>query len=320
MQFAMARRRLSQHQKNRIQRAQDAISPNHENYLEGLVISHHGGKIKVETADMQSVECQIRSNLGAIVCGDRVVCENTAVNEYRIIAIQPRHNFLQRLDGFGHPKSVAANISQLLVCLAVKPEPNLFLLDQYLVSAEQQNINAVIILNKIDLLAEQQLDPFYLETIYRPLGYTVLSISIKSGYGMNRLNSVLDNNCSVLSGVSGVGKSSITQLLLPEEKIKIADISETNEEGRHTTRTSHLYHLANNGHLIDTPGVRGFNPLLDQSKPIGEGFREIRHFAADCRFNNCLHLNEPKCAVISAVSRGEIADSRYQHYLKMLND
>jgi len=316
----VARRRLSQLQKNRIRQAQDAISANDENHIEGLVISHHGGKIIVESANIRSIECRVRSNLGTIVCGDRVTCENTAASEYRVVAIQPRHNFLQRLDGFGQPKSVAANISQLLICLAVIPEPNLFLLDQYLVSAEQQDINAVIILNKIDLLTEQEEDPYHLESIYAPLGYTVLSISVKSGYGMDRLASVFDNNSSVLSGVSGVGKSSITQALLPDEDIKIADISEANEEGRHTTRTSRLYHLENDGQLIDTPGIRGFNPLLDQNKPLGDGFREIHQFAADCRFNNCRHLNEPECAVRSAVTRDEIADSRYQNYLKMLGD
>ena len=316
----MARRRLSQLQKNRIQQAQDAISANDESNIEGLVISHHGGKIIVETVDMGSIECSVRSNLGTIVCGDRVVCEHTVSNDYRVVAIRPRHNFLQRLDGFGQPKSVAANISQLLICLAVKPEPNLYLLDQYLVSAEQQDLNAVIILNKIDLLVEQEQDPFCLETIYAPLGYAVLSISVKSDYGMDRLVSVFDNNSSVLSGVSGVGKSSITQAMLPDEEIKIADISAANEEGRHTTRTSRLYHLANNGQLIDTPGIRGFNPLLDQNKPLADGFREIHHFAADCRFNNCRHLNEPECAVRSAVTRNDIADSRYQNYLKMLGD
>jgi ribosome biogenesis GTPase len=316
----VARRRLSQLQKNRIQQAQDAISADDENHIEGLVISHHGGKIVVEIVDMGSIECQVRSNLGTIVCGDRVTCENTTANEYRVVAIRPRHNFLQRLDGFGQPKSVAANISQLLICLAVKPEPNLFLLDQYLVSAEQQDINAVIVLNKIDLLTEQVEDSFCLESIYTPLGYAVLSISVKSGYGMSRLASVFDNNSSVLSGVSGVGKSSITQALLPDEDIKIADISEANEEGRHTTRTSRLYHLENNGQLIDTPGIRGFNPLLDRNKPLGDGFREIHQFAAECRFNNCRHRNEPDCAVRSAVTRGEIADSRYQNYLKMLGD
>jgi len=316
----MARRRLNQQQKIRIQKAQDAVSDRDENHLEGLVIAHHGGKIIVETADTGSIECRVRSNLGAIVCGDRVVCENTAVDEYCVKAIRPRQNFLQRLDGFGQPKSVAANISQLLVVLAIKPEPNLYLLDQYLVSAEQQDINAIILLNKVDLLGEGVTDPFNLQATYEPLGYTILTISVNSGHGMDKLISVFDHNCSVLSGVSGVGKSSITQAMLPAEDIKVAEISEANEEGRHTTRTSRLYHLANDGMLIDTPGVRGFNPLLDPGKPLADGFREISQFAASCRFHNCRHLDEPRCSVRLAVSRGDIADSRYQNYLKMRNE
>ncbi len=317
----MAKRKLSQHQQKRIQSAQNAVSGKDENHIEGLVISHHGGKIIVEAVDGQLIECAVRSNLGAIVCGDRVVCETTGGGEYRVIAVLARENFLQRTDGFGAPKSVAANLSQLLVCLSVLPEPNLFLLDQYLVSAEQHHINAAIILNKLDLLPAQSQDPFSLETIYAPLGYKVLPVSVKSGLGMDRLRSVFDNHTSVLSGVSGVGKSSITQALLPHENIKIAEISATSDEGRHTTRTSRLYHLPNHGHLIDTPGIRGFKPLLAEGEgmPISAGFREISDFAAQCRFSNCRHLNEPECAVLDAVARHKIAGSRYQNYLKMLN-
>lgn len=317
----MAKRKLSQHQKKRIQSAQDAISSNDENHIEGLVISHHGGKIIVEAVEGELIECVVRSNLGAIVCGDRVICESTGNKEYRVIAILARENFLQRIDGFGAPKSVAANLSQLLICLSVLPEPNLFLLDQYLISAEQQNIDAAIILNKLDLLPAFTKDPFSLETIYVPLGYRVLPVSVKSGQGMDQLRSVFDNHTSVLSGVSGVGKSSITQVMLPHESIKIAEISATSDEGRHTTRTSRLYHLPKNGHLIDTPGVRGFKPLIAKGEgvSISTGFREIRAFATDCRFSNCRHVNEPECAVLDAVAQGKIADSRYQHYLKMLN-
>jgi ribosome biogenesis GTPase len=317
----MAKRKLSQHQQKRIQSAQDAASGSDENHMEGLVISHHGGKIIVEAVDGQLIECAVRSNLGAIVCGDRVVCESTGSNQYRVIAILTRENFLQRIDGFGAPKSVAANLSQLLVCLAVLPEPNLFLLDQYLISAEQQHIDAVIVLNKLDLLPVGTQDPFSLEAIYAPLGYKVLSVSVKSGLGMAQLRSVFDNHTSVLSGVSGVGKSSITQAMLPHENIKIAEISATSDEGRHTTRTSRLYHLPNHGHLIDTPGIRGFKPLLagGEDRPISTGFREISDFAAQCHFSNCRHVNEPGCAVLDAVAQHKIAESRYQHYLKMLD-
>jgi ribosome biogenesis GTPase len=136
---------------------------------------------------------------------------------------------------------------------------------------------------------------------------------------MDRFKLLLPNQVSVLSGVSGVGKSSLTKWLLPEENIKIASISAANEEGRHTTRTSRLYHLPAGGDLIDTPGVRGFSPFVDSERPIAYGFREIREVGEQCRFHNCLHRGEPKCAVIEAVATGQIAASRFDNYRKMLN-
>lgn len=313
----MTRRRLSRHQKKRIDDAQQAHASAADDQIEGLVISHHGGKVVVEMAAQQLAECAVKSNLGSIVCGDRVVVEQTPDQNYRVLAVKPRRNLLQRVDGFGHHKSVAANITQLLICLAVKPEPNLYLLDQYLLSAEQQDIKPVIVLNKIDLLEVANPDPFELKNIYSKIGYQVVAISVKTNQGLDQLRSLLDDNTSVLSGVSGVGKSSITATLLPQAVIKIADISEANEEGRHTTRTSRLYHLPNNGELIDTPGVRGFNPLLDSSQPVSAGFREVAEFGSLCHFANCKHINEPRCGVIEAVKKGDIAESRYLHYLRI---
>ncbi|MCP4188227.1 MAG: ribosome small subunit-dependent GTPase A, partial [Gammaproteobacteria bacterium] len=225
---------------------------------------------------------------------------------------------LQRVDGFGQVKSVAANITQLFICLAVKPEPNLFLLDQYLLVAEQQDIEPIIVLNKIDLLDGENHDPFNLDAIYAKLGYKILRISAKNQQGMVQLRSLFDHNTSVLAGVSGVGKSSITAVLLPELTIKVAEISAANEEGRHTTRTSRLYHLPNQGSLIDTPGVRGFNPQYDPTRSIASGFREVSEFGGNCRFANCKHVNEPKCAVMEAIKKEEIDNGRYQHYLRML--
>ncbi len=312
----MAKRRLSQQQSKRIQAAQDALSAS-DDHQHGVVVSHQGGQILVELESSDSIECKIKSNLGNIVCGDRVAIESSANRGYRVMAILPRDNLLQRVDGFGQVRAVAANISQLFVCLSVSPEPNLFLLDQYLLSAEQQQIEVCILLNKVDLLTDGD-DPFELQQIYQPMGYEILHTSVKTGLGMDRLKLLLRDQVSVLSGVSGVGKSSLTQWLLPAEKIKIASISEANEEGRHTTRASRLYHLPVGGDLIDTPGVRGFSPFVDSERPIAHGFREIRDLGEHCRFHNCLHLNEPKCAVIEAAASGQIAASRMQNYHKML--
>lgn len=314
----MAKRRLSQQQKKRIQAAQQASSQSDE-YDQGLVVSHQGGQILVELDAAQIIECKIKSNLGTIVCGDQVSIETTAQQEHRVIGILARENLLQRVDGFGQVRAVAANISQLFICLAATPEPNLFLLDQYLLSAEQQQIEACILFNKIDLADDAQTDPFGLKRIYPPLGYKLIETSVKTGAGMKQFSQLLPSQVSVLSGVSGVGKSSLTSWLLPQEQIKIASISEANEEGRHTTRASRLYHLPDGGDLIDTPGVRGFSPFIDNARPLALGFREISELAEGCRFHNCLHRNEPHCVVIDAVKSGAVAESRYQNYLKMLD-
>ncbi len=312
----MAKRRLSRRQQQRISDAALAVTQDDE-YLRGLVVSHQGGQVLVELGASQVIECRIKSNLGNIVCGDRVAIEATEQGQHRIVGILERDNLLQRVDGFGQVRAVAANVSQLVVCLAVKPEPNLFLLDQYLLSAEQQRIDACILLNKFDLAPTQE-DAFGLHRIYQPLGYRIVETSVKSGYGMAAFAALLAAQVSVLSGVSGVGKSSLTSWLLPDENIKIAEISAVNEEGRHTTRASRLYHLRGGGDLIDTPGIRGFSPFIDKASPLAQGFREIDRLAASCRFNNCAHRNEPNCAVIAAVSSGTIAESRYRNYLKML--
>ncbi len=312
----MAKRRLSQQQKQRIEAAQSAYRES-DDHRQGLVVSHQGGRILVELEPGNCIECKIKSNLGNIVCGDQVAVETASNQQHRVMAILARENFLQRVDGFGQVRAVAANITQLLVCLSVVPEPNLFLLDQYLLSAEQQSIEAIIVINKIDLLESAE-DPFGIIGIYRPLGYQVICTSVESNQGMPEFRQMLTGQLSILSGVSGVGKSSLTSFLLPDEPIKIANISEANEEGRHTTRTSRLYHLSGGGELIDTPGVRGFSPFVDNKRPLAHGFRELLEISAGCRFHNCKHLEEPNCAVTDAVSAGGIAPSRYQSYLKIL--
>lgn len=314
----MAKRRLSRQQQNRIQAAQDARSIS-DQHLSGRVVSHRGGQVLVELESMEVVECRIKSNLGVIVCGDRVAVEEARPGEYRVTAMCERDNLLQRVDGGGQVRAIAANVSQLFVCLATVPEPNLFLLDQYLLSAEQQQIKVCILLNKIDLLDDDDADPFDLARIYQPLQYDLIKTSARTGAGMEMFRAKLCGEISVLSGVSGVGKSSLTNWLLPEAEIKTASLSSSSDEGRHTTRSSRLYHLPDSGgDLIDTPGVRGFSPFIDTDQPLAQGFREIASLAPNCRFHNCLHRTEPGCAVIEATENGSIETSRYQSYLKIL--
>jgi len=317
----MAKRKLSHQQKRRITKAQQSINLDDENTHQGLIISHHGGEVEVQPASQghSNIHCKLRTNLGAIVCGDQVYYRQEN-HDPSIIAIKPRLNLLQRLDGFGQLKAVAANVSQLIICLSIEPEPNLFLLDQYLLSAEQQQIEVLIVLNKIDLVDNNNSDPFDLKKIYSPMNYRVIHTSIKNNLNIDTLQQLCVKHTNVISGVSGVGKSSITKAILPETEIPIGEISEMNKEGKHTTRTSRLYHLPLGGNLIDTPGVRGFNPIFDDSIPIASGFREINALAQNCRFSNCQHTHEPRCAVVNAVNSGEINKNRYENYLKLLQE
>lgn len=314
----MAKRKLSHQQSRRIKKAQQSIDLTHPDNLLGRVISHHGGEVEVEQEDktQKNIHCKFRTNLGALVCGDQVIYRLNEIDP-SIIAIQPRDNLLRRVDGFGNIKSVAANVTQLLICLSVEPEPNLFLLDQYLLSAEQQHIEVLIILNKVDLLPEDYSDPFELSSIYQNIGYQILYTSMKTQQQIDTLQLHCVDYVNVISGVSGVGKSSLTNAILPDIKIQVGEISEVSKEGRHTTRTSRLYHLPKGGELIDTPGVRGFNPVFDPEKTIASGFREINEYAQECQFSNCKHINEPKCAVLSSLKSGVIHQSRYDSYVKL---
>ncbi len=318
----MAKRKLSHQQKRRITKAQQSINLDDENTHQGLVISHHGGEVEVQPATQghSNIHCKLRTNLGAIVCGDQVYYRQQENHDPSIIAIKSRQNLLQRLDGFGQLKAVAANVTQLLVCLSIEPEPNLFLLDQYLLSAEQQQIEVLIVLNKIDLADDNDTDPFELKKIYQPMGYHVIHTSIINNFNIESLQQHCAEHTNVISGVSGVGKSSITKAILPETEIPIGEISEVNKEGKHTTRTSRLYHLPLGGLLIDTPGVRGFNPVFDKSIPIASGFREINELAQHCQFSNCKHTHEPRCAVTNALNSAEIDKNRYENYLKLLQE
>lgn len=318
----MPKRKLNIRQKRRIKSAQSSFDLSQEGNLGGQVISHHGTELDIEPADSSDqslINCKFRSNLGSIVCGDRVIYQQPE-DEATVVAIQPRQNLLQRLDGFGQFKAVAANVTQLIICLAVRPEPNLFLLDQYLLSAEQLGLRVLIVLNKIDLLAQENEDPFQLKRIYHAIDYPVIQTSIKQNINIDALQQACIDETNVISGVSGVGKSSLTKAILPDLEIAIGEISEANQEGRHTTRTSRLYHLPQGGDLIDTPGIRGFNPVVESNQTIAQGFREINEFAQHCKFANCSHLNEPKCAVLDAVKSGEIDSGRYQSYAKLMQE
>ncbi|MCG8043010.1 MAG: ribosome small subunit-dependent GTPase A, partial [Candidatus Thiodiazotropha endolucinida] len=215
-------------------------------------------------------------------------------------------------------KPLAANISQLVIVLAPKPEPSGYLLDQYLVTAETIKIPPLIAINKIDLLTEETESAFIDQfEIYAGIGYPIINISAKREHGLDTLIDHLKHETSILLGQSGVGKSSLINALLPDHDIETGRLSEATGLGRHTTSAATCYNLPQGGKLIDSPGVRSFR-LTDLSREeLEQGFAEFRPYIGQCRFHNCTHGHEPDCAIRAAVERGEIARLRLENFLRL---
>lgn len=331
----MGSRRLSQRQRERIakiqERRRNRLADRVENALdeidettalEGQVIVQHGQSSLVRDETGQTILCSTRRNIGKPVCGDRVVLHRTAEDHGIISALLARHTVLSRPDYSGRDKALAANISQLVIVIAVEPEPHDYLVDQYLIAAESIGVKAVILLNKSDLLdstadAGKSIDSLLKR--YADIGYETIRISSKVQGGVEPLLTALYNETSILVGQSGVGKSSLAKKLLPENDIEIGAISEITGRGKHTTSASTLYQLPFGGQLIDSPGVRSFR-LSEPNKEILEnGFRDIKPYLGRCKFNNCSHRHEPGCALREAFENGKIRPERFNNFLHMLS-
>ena len=336
----MAKRRLSKQQKRRISNLQknrihhDSLKLDESSTQTARVISHHGRQLYAETGDRKKIKCKIRQNLGDIACGDYVIVQQTltpqdetatsdpAANaQYVVVALKERTNLLQKTGFAGSIKPVAANIGQLVIVTAIKPKPNSYLIDRYLTSAENLPAKALIVINKIDLAdkaTRPQLDE--LTQLYQSIGYRVIATSIKQNIGLTALTEALRNTTSILVGLSGVGKSSIVKAILPKEEIKIGETSAATGEGKHTTTVSALYHLKDNGIIIDSPGVRDFTPTHTSVEEITHGFVDIRKYTGHCKFSNCSHTNEPGCALKQAVAEKKLSASRFNNYLRMVEE
>ena len=322
----MSKRRLTEKQKRQI-----SANINHKASaadvatFAGTVITHHGRELIVRSNAGETFNCQLRQNLGTIVCGDHVVCEyvdpdsrpRTAV----VIALAERGNLLQKSGFGGKAKAVAANIDQVGIVCSLVPPPNTYLIDRYLVAAENLPARPIIVINKIDLLDEQgEYLVNDINSIYETIGYRVLETSATQITGIDELQATLANSTSILVGLSGVGKSSLVKDLLPDIDIRIGEISEASKEGRHTTTVSTLYALPTGGNLIDSPGVRDFSPVNLDREQILNGFIELKPYRGKCKFANCSHTNEPGCAITEALENGEINLQRVNSFRKMLAD
>ncbi|MCF6300718.1 MAG: ribosome small subunit-dependent GTPase A [Proteobacteria bacterium] len=250
------------------------------------------------------------------ICGDYV---NISDNKYenRIEQIKPRFNTFCRADQKGRRQHMAANIDQLLIVLAVAPAPTRDIINRYLVAAEHDGIDAVLIFNKsdLDLL-------FFVNKInlYERLGYTTLKTSIKEDQSVYQIKDVLKDKTSVVVGQSGVGKSSLSQILLPEVEFKTAKLSDKTGKGSHTTSVTQLYNLPElNAYLIDSPGVWEYGLWEMDALQLASGFREFFPFVGNCKFSNCTHIHEPECAIVDQVKQKKINQKRYESYLRIVD-
>lgn len=321
----MAQRKLNKQQQKRISarqgqaRKQKDDSGTNDSRHTGVVIQHHGKQAIVEDENKHLVNCKIRQNLGNIICGDRVIWQLSR-DEGVIVAIKERDSVLARPDFNRKPKPFAANINQIIIVAAVKPEPSLHLLDRYLVILEKVGLPGVIVVNKTDLLTDETLAEIKNTFIlYEQLGYQTIYTNTRITHGVDGLASVLQGNNSILVGQSGVGKSSIVNMLIPDLDIRTGELSQYSH-GKHTTSTSVLYHLPSGGDVIDSPGIRDFGIWHVSHGDIINGFREFYPFLGQCKFNNCQHTKEPDCAIKKAVTNKIISQNRYKSYMDMLTE
>ncbi len=327
----MAKRKLSKQQQRRIASQQenkiqdDKLQLDESSTQTARVISHHGRQLYAETENFEKIKCKIRQNLGDIACGDYVLLQQalnaTGESQNVVVAVKERTNLLVKTGFAGAVKPVAANIGQLVVVTALLPRPNPYLIDRYLTSAENLPAKAIIVINKVDLLDDEtKIITDELTKLYESIGYHVICTSIKQNIGIDELSQALSNTTSILVGLSGVGKSSLVKAILPKEEIKIGETSKSTGEGKHTTTVSALYHLKDNGIIIDSPGVRDFTPINKSQDEITHGFIDVRKFNGACKFANCSHQNEPGCAMKEAVKNGDLNEQRFNNYLRLVQE
>lgn len=298
--------------------------------IEGLVIQATGSWYEVLNG-AERIKCRIRGKLrlkgvrstNPVVVGDIVRCECDQNGEWVIYDIVPRRNYIIRRASNLSKEShiIAANIDRaMIVVTLVEPVTALEFVDRFLVTCEAYKVPATILLAKIDLLegAEEAVAEFH--QTYQSAGYEVIDISATEGIGIDRVKAMLDGKVTLVSGNSGVGKSTLIGKIDPTLDIRTGEISESFHKGKHTTTFSTMYPIGNGGHIIDTPGIKGFGLIEIDDKELWHYFPEMIATAGECRFYNCTHTHEPGCAVVEAVKDGVISYSRYESYLKILDD
>ena len=299
--------------------------------MRGLVIKNTGSWYTVLTDDGQLIDCKIKGNFrlkgirstNPVAVGDRVEIVPNSEGTAFITEIEDRRNYIIRksINLSKQSHIIAANVDQaILVVTVVNPQTSTTFIDRFLASAEAYRVPVILAFNKTDLLDDDMRR--YQEAmvnLYKTIGYECYQISAGTGEGVDTLHSQLKGRITLLSGNSGVGKSTLINRLVPDANLRTSEISDAHNTGQHTTTFSEMIRIED-GWLIDTPGIKGFGTFDIEPEELTSYFKEIFHFSQDCRFSNCTHTHEPGCAVLKALEDHYIAQSRYQSYLSMLED
>lgn len=300
--------------------------------MHGLIIKNTGSWYTVKTDDGRIVECKVKGNFrlkgirstSPVAVGDYVDIIMNAEGTALISAIDDRKNYIIRKASNLSKQSqiIAANLDQALLIITIKqPETSTTFIDRFLAGAEAYRVPVVLVFNKTDLLNddERRYQQQMVE-LYETIGYPCIEISAETGMGIDQLQTLLKQKVTLVSGNSGVGKSTLINAIIPHADQRTAEISNAHGTGMHTTTFSEMIELAEGGYLIDTPGIKGFGTFDIEREELTSYFKEIFEFSKDCKFNNCTHTHEPGCAVLQAVENHYISVSRYQSYLNMLED
>ena len=300
--------------------------------MKGLVVKNTGSWYTVLTDDGQLIESKVKGNFrlkgirstNPVAVGDRVELVANAEGTAFITAIEDRRNYIirrsQNLSKQSH--IIAANVDQAFLVVTVDfPQTSTTFIDRFLASAEAYRVPVVLVFNKTDLLDADLLRyQQMMMVLYENIGYHCVAISAETGEGVEAFRPLLQQKITLLSGNSGVGKSTLINCLVPDANLRTAEISDAHNTGQHTTTFSEMISLPDGGWLIDTPGIKGFGTFDMEPEELTSYFPEIFRFSRDCRFSNCTHTHEPGCAVLQALEDHYIAQSRYQSYLSMMED